>query len=177
MPTQQLPASLELIFTAYLDPDAIFAALLPALCEVLDCDRCFFYFRNPHTHEGTITHCYRRDPKWDDLTSPDWKPEGNIIDIDPLFAIAFKTPESVYVDDIETAGPEVVNLEFEQQDYKHRALIHTPIYHDGLMYGILEPCVFDHPRVWTESDRQIIDLLQEKLGPLAVDYLHSLNKL
>ena len=177
MTIEQLPASLELIFTAYEDADAIFAALLPALCEVLDCDRCFLYFRNPHTKVGTITHCYRRDPKWDDLTSEDWKPEGNIAEIDPLFAIAFQTPESVYVDDIETAGPDVVNLEFEREGYKHRALIHTPIYHDGLMYGILEPCVFEHPRVWTESDRQIISLLQEKLGPLAVDYLNSIGKL
>lgn len=93
---------------------------------------------------------------------------------DPLMAIAFRTPEAVFVEDIETAGAEVLNLDYEREGFGHRALIHAPIYYDGELYGILEPCVFGQPRAWTERDRQITALVQEKVGNLIPDLLPDL---
>lgn len=166
-----LPVQLETLFASMQEPDAIFTALMPALCEALHCDRCFLYLRKPETHQGRVTHCYRTDPKWADLTDVDWIDEGNVAEIDPLMEIAFRTDETVYVDDVETASPDVINLAYEQEFFKHRALIHVPIYHDGKLYAIVEPCVFDQPRHWTESDRAIVAELQTRLPPLVIRYL------
>lgn len=48
----------------------------------------------------------------------------------------------MFVDDVETAGAEVVNLPYEREVFGHRTLIHAPVYQNGQLYGILEPCVF-----------------------------------
>jgi len=171
-----LPAPLEAVFNNPSEPDSLLPAVMAALCEVLRCDRCFLYLRNPQSAMGAITHCYRQDPKWDDLTSPGWSSEGEVATIDPLFATALRTEVPVYVDDVDTAGPEVLNAEFERQDFKHRALIHAPIYCNGQMRGILEPCVFDHPRQWTEGDRQVITQLQQRLSPIVMAYLQQIGQ-
>ena len=168
-----LPPQLETIFSTEKEPEALFTALMPALCEVLRCDRCFLYLRDPNTKQGRITHCYATSSEWEDMTRPDWEEEGEIAAKDPLMAIAFRTPEAVFVEDIETAGPAIVNLPFERDVYKHRALIHAPIYCQGQLCGILEPCVFNQPRVWTEGDRAVTALVQEKLAPAVNDYLNS----
>jgi hypothetical protein len=91
-------------------------------------------------------------------------------------AIAFRTPEAVFVDDIETAGPDVLDLDYEQQHFGHRALIHAPIYWQGKLYGILEPCVFDKPHHWTDADREITAWTQEKIAPLVVEYLRGVSR-
>lgn len=170
-----LPVQLETIFATMQEPDAIFAALMPALCETLECDRCFLYLRLPETNQGRITHCYRINPKWADLTDADWVDEGNIAEIDPLMEIAFRTPEAIYVDDIEAASREIINLEYEREFFKHRALIHAPVYQDGKLYAIVEPCVFDHPRQWTDSDRSVTAQIQTRIAPLVVSYLAELQ--
>ena len=36
---------------------------------------------------------------------------------DPLFAAALRTEPSIFVEDVETASPEIVNLAFEQQTF------------------------------------------------------------
>jgi GAF domain-containing protein len=169
----ELPESLQAIFAENSDLDAVFAALMPALCEAWRCDRCFLYLRNPQTGQGRITHCWGTSPEWADLSGSDWLEEGDIASKDPLMAIAFRTAEPVFVEDIETAGPEIINLDYERDVFQHRALIHAPLYHEGLMYGILEPCVFKQPRVWTEGDRRITTEIQAKLSPLAAAYLHK----
>lgn len=165
-----LPIAIEEIF-AQGTTDQICTDLMPALCQLLDCDRCFLYVRHPKTGQGRITHCYSRSPEYANLTGSGWIEEGDVAAKDPLMAIAFRTPEAVFVEDIETAGAEVVNLDYERDGFGHRALIHAPIYHDGEVYGILEPCVFGQPRDWTEGDRQITALVQEKLGNLILDLL------
>jgi GAF domain-containing protein len=168
--SESLPIEIKEIWGSAQNSDVLCAALMPLLCQVLDCDRCFLYVRNPQTAQGRITHCYSRSPEYPDLTGSTWIEEGDVTAKDPLMAIAFRTAEAVFVEDIETAG-EIVNLAYEQEGFGHRALIHAPIYQDGQLYGILEPCVFGHPRAWTESDRQITAFVQEKLGCLIQDLL------
>jgi GAF domain-containing protein len=151
--------------------DAALRDLMPALCEVLDCDRCFLYVRNPDTATGQITHCYSRSPECPDLTGSRSIESADITQKDPLMALAFCTPDAVFVDDIETASSDVVNLQYEQEEFGHRALIHAPIYWQDKLYGILEPCLFAQPRVWTAADRAVIAWTQEQLAPLVIEYL------
>jgi GAF domain-containing protein len=167
----QLPSVLETIFETGQEPNAIFEALMPALGETLTCDRCFLLLRDPQNKIQKVTHCWRDSPRWPDLTGLIWSEEAELAQKDPLMAIAYRTPEAVFVEDIETAGPRIVNLTYEQEEFGHRALIHAPIYHAGRLFGILEPCVFKTPRVWTKNDRQVTALVQKKLGPLAEAYV------
>lgn len=168
---ENVQSKIKAIFTANQEADAVFTALMPALCNAMKCDRCFLYIRHPPTQQGCITHCYSRNPDFPNLAGANWIEEGDIAAKDPLMAIAFRTPEAVFVDDIETAGVEVVNLLYEQQVFGHRALIHAPVYQNGHLYGVLEPCVFEHPRVWTKSDRSLTAFVQDRLGSLVVSYL------
>jgi len=50
-------------------------------------------------------------------------------------------------------------------------LIHAHLCDDGLLWGVLQPCIFDRPRVWTDFDRQVIAAVTEKISPLAVAYV------
>lgn len=164
------------LFDQTTDLERLFQSLMPALCQVLDCDRCFLYLRDPDSHQGQITHCYGRSPEFADLTGSTTIEADNIETIDPLMAIAFQTSEPVFVEDIETAGAEVVNLAYEREAFGHRALIHAPLYWQGKLYGILEPCVFGTPRIWTDQDRAVTVWVQEKLSPLVVSYLEERSR-
>lgn len=73
---------------------------------------------------------------------------------------------------METAGPEILNLEFEK-DFGHRALIHAPVYDEGELFGILEPCTFGEPHPWTEADRSLTAAVQAQLGPVAAAWLQT----
>ncbi len=169
---QKLPESLESILANTSDPNAVFSALLPVLCDVLQCDRCFLYLRNPDTSMGHTPYCWRRNPTVPDVTSEEIKVEPTSLrEEDPLFAAALDAKPSVYVEDVETAEPAVVNLEFEQKSFGHRALIHAHLRQDGMTWGILQPCVFGQPRVWTEFDHDIMTQLEQRITPIAVEYV------
>lgn len=174
MSEQALPDVLETILATSSESDAVFSALLPALCEVLQCDRCFLYLRNPHTSIGRTPYCWLRSPQYPDVSTTEWvKEPESLPKEDPLFAAALRTDPSVFVEDVETADPSVVNKSFEQREFGHRALVHAHLCQDGHMWGILQPCVFGQPRVWTEEEHSIITALTEKLAPLAVAYVQS----
>ncbi len=154
------------------DPDAVFSALLPVLCDVLQCDRCFLYLRNPYTNTGHTPYCWRRNPTVPDVTSEEIKVEPDSLrQEDPLFAAALDAKPSIYIEDVETADPSVVNLEFEQKSFGHRALIHAHLRQDGVTWGILQPCVFSQPRIWTEFDHSVMTQLEQKITPIAVAYV------
>ena len=63
-----LPEVLENVFVAYIKPEDVFAALLPAVCEVLQTDRCFLHLRNPHTRMYQNL-CWRRSPQFPDTST------------------------------------------------------------------------------------------------------------
>ena len=168
----QIPPVLDKIFSEDSTPDAVFSALLPALGEVLQCDRIFLYLRDPHTSIGKVPYCWRRTQEYPNILDADWKKEPESLPKeDPLFAAALHTKPSVFVEDVETANPEVVNKAFEQKEFGHRALVHAHLCKDNLLWGILQPCVFGQPRVWTPEDRSIMTTVTEKLTPLAVAYI------
>ena len=174
MNNRSLTEILDKISVADSEPDAVFTALLPALGEALQCDRCFLYLHSPDTGRGKVAYCWRRSSEYPDVTEYGWKQEPESLpDEDPLFAAALRTEPSVFVEDVETASPEVVNKAFEQKTFGHRALIHAHLCEDGKMWGILQPCVFGQPRVWTDEDRAIIATVTEKIAPLAVAYVQA----
>lgn len=169
-----LPKTIQDILEKHNEPNAIFNGLLPALGEVLQCDRCFLYLRNPELKVGKITHCWRRSPEIPNPMKPDWEPEPESLpEEDPQFAAALRKDPSIYVEDVETANPEVVNREFERKHFGHQALIHSHLVWNNQLWGILQPCIFGNKREWTALDRAIITELENKLPPLAAAYVQA----
>lgn len=153
-------------------PAEVFEALLPVLGERLVCDRIFLYLRSPHQRLGRVPFCWRRHPHIPQIYDLDWEPEPATLEVeDPLFAAALRTEPSVFVEDVETANPAVVNRAFEAQTFGHRALIHAHLSWDGRLWGILQPAVFGQPRVWSQADRALIDATLAQITPLAVEYV------
>jgi GAF domain-containing protein len=167
-----LPEVLENVFVAYSKPEDVFAALLPAVCEVLQTDRCFLHLRNPHTRMYQNL-CWRRSPQFLDTSTNGWEPEIEWERVDPMFAAALRTDSSIFVEDVERASPEVLNINFERKYLGHRAFIHAHLCQDGLLWAILQPCIFGHPRVWDKFDRYVIHQVLEKLKPFAISYVKN----
>lgn len=164
--------TVDTVFTQYREPESLFSALLPALGEVLQVDRCFLHVRNPTTRMHRV-FCWRRSPEMPDVSTAGWEQEQEWEKEDPMFAAALRTAPPIFVEDVETASPEVLNLEFEQTYLKHRSLVHAHLCQDGQLWGILQPCLFDSPRVWTDVDRDVITSVIDKLTPIVVDYVKS----
>jgi GAF domain-containing protein len=174
MTEHNLPPNIDKIFDDNSTPEAVFSALLPTLGEMLQCDRIFLYLRDPHTRLGKVPYYWLRTPEYPKIFDSTWNKEPESLPKeDPLFAAALRTDPSIFVEDVETADPSVVNKSFEQREFGHRALVHAHLCQDGHMWGILQPCVFGQPRVWTEEEHSIITALTEKLAPLAVAYVQS----
>jgi GAF domain-containing protein len=156
--------------------ESAFAMLLPVLGDLLGCDRCFLYLRNPDTKLGKVTHCWRRSDRIPNLIDLDWKPEPeSLVQEDPMFAAAVRAEPSIFVDDVETASLQVLNRSFEEQNFGHRALIHAHLRQDNELWGIFQPCLFDQSRTWTTDDRTLITEVEQKLTPLAIAYVKSMT--
>lgn len=167
---------LETLLKHEQDPETLFAELLPVLGEALQCDRCFLYLRNPQTQMGRVPYCWRRNDQIPEVFDPDWKPEpDSLADEDPMFAAALRTEPSIFVEDVETASSDVLNREFERENFGHRALIHAHLRQDGQLWGVLQPCVFGRSRIWTAADRAAIAEVEKILTPLAIAYIKAVN--
>jgi GAF domain-containing protein len=166
-----LPPEIEAAFE-HDDAQEVFDALMPVLCDALSADRCFLYLRDPTTARGGTVACWSPESRWPDVRGP-FEPESDDhFTIDPMMGIASRDPVALFIADVETAGPEILNLEYER-DFGHRALIHAPVYDEGELIGILEPCTFGDPHPWTEADRTLTAAVQERLGPVAGAWLRA----
>lgn len=165
------PESLEQLFTHNRDPQILFTAILPALCDVLQTDRCFLLVRDPATrmHQN---FCWRRSPDLPDTSTNGWELEEEWEREDPMFAAALRTDPSIFVEDIETTSANVLNVEFER-NMGHRALVHAHIAQDQQLWGILQPAVFGRPKPWSEFDRALILQTVEKLRPIVIAYVQQ----
>jgi len=174
-PPVDLPDSITTILQDNQAPDAVFTALMPAVVDILQCDRCFLFIRDPQRQRTRITHGYSRASRWPTMVQSDWSQESPDLNAnDPLTLSAYESPEAHFIEDIETAPPGTLDINLERSVFGHRALIHAPIYHDEEFYGVLEPCVFDAPRQWTEGDRTLIQGLQQVLGTWVFRYLQQI---
>ncbi|MBW4552850.1 MAG: GAF domain-containing protein [Aphanocapsa sp. GSE-SYN-MK-11-07L] len=171
--TDQNPTSfLQQVLQTNDQPEVVFSELLPKLGEWLECDRCFLYVRHPSTKMGKVTDCWRRSSQFPDLKTTVWQQEpASLPQADPLFAAALQAKPSIFVEDVETADPEIVNREFEQANFGHRALIHAHLVQAGNLWGVLQPCVFGQPRIWSKTDRKIILELEQLMTPFVISYV------
>ncbi|MBF2002576.1 MAG: GAF domain-containing protein [Synechococcales cyanobacterium M58_A2018_015] len=176
MSNRSLLLPLQSILANPMEPSLFFPTLLPVLGELLQCDRCFLYLRNPNRQIGKVTHCWRRTPDFPDLTESDWQPEPAEWQEDPLFVASVRAVPSIYIEDVETASPEVVNREFERRYYGHRALVHAHLCSGGQLWGVLQPCMFGQPRVWSEFDRSVITQVTARITPLAIEYVQAMTE-
>jgi GAF domain-containing protein len=154
-------------------PKNILVELVTTVANTLKVDRCFLYVRDPQARLGQIACCYCRNPQVPELSINQWRMESELEAKDPLFAAALNCQASVYVEDVETASPDVVNREYEAQEFGHRALIHAHICEAGKLWGILQPCVFEQPRQWTTADRQLIEKMVVQMLPLVQQYVQK----
>lgn len=148
--------------------------LLAALGQRLRCDRIFLYLRSPRSTLGRVPFCWRARPSVPLVYDPGWKPEyAALAKDDPMFAAALNARPSIFIEDVKTASPEVVNRDFERATFGHRALIHAHLCSGQKLWGILQACVFDAPREWSQSDRQLTEQAVSWLTPFALDYVSA----
>jgi GAF domain-containing protein len=174
----ELPAAIAQILTQARTPELLLSELIPAVGEYLECDRCFIYLRDPQTRWGGVPFCWRRNSNIPVIYNEHWQlePEGLAIE-DPMFAAALKAEPSIFVEDVQASDDRILNRQFEAENFGHRALIHAHLCHDGQLWGVLQPCVFDRPRHWTQLERATIDLLVAKVTASAVRYvLEKVNR-
>jgi GAF domain-containing protein len=146
--------------------------LMQAIAEYLKCDRCFLYLRNPYTRLGRVPFCWTRSDEIPTVYDEDWKPEPESLpDEDPMFAAALATKPSIFVEDVTNASSDVLNAEFERENFGHRALIHGHICFENHLWGVLQPCLMNQPRPWTEEERLMFTEIIERITPITVAYI------
>lgn len=133
-----------------------FKRVLSVLGQTLSCDRIFLYVRSPQHHIGRVSFCWRSRSDIPEIYNAQWIRESSeLVKQDPLFAAALRAEPTRFIEDINTADPEVVNAHFEAQNFGHRALVHAHL-QDAQLWGILQPCVFHQARHWSADDRAVI---------------------
>lgn len=153
-------------------PDETLNRVVETVGMTLNADRCFLYVRQPDQQRGRIAFQWRRDDSIPDVIQPDWQPDTtDLPQEDPLFRAAIELRPSVYVDDVETAGPDVLNQEFEQKTFGHRALIHAHIHSDEQLWGILQPSMFGQPRHWTGDEKAQVEAILPRLQPIIEQFV------
>ena len=164
--------NIEAILQSKAKPHKILSEVNMAIAIILQVDRCFLYVRDPKTRYGQAAFCYCRNPNFKDVSSDKWEQEqpDELEAKDPMFAAALNCQPSIYVEDVETADPQTLNRDFEAREFGHRALIHGHLCEDGKLWGIWQPCLFDHPRHWTAGDKQIMNAIANAT-PLVKQYV------
>ncbi|MEO0408435.1 MAG: GAF domain-containing protein [Cyanobacteria bacterium P01_A01_bin.135] len=155
-----------------MSPAQVMEAILPYLGQQLRCDRIFVYLRCPETRQGRVPFCWRHSSEIPLVYDPHWKPEPEGLgDEDPMFAAALALEPSIFVEDVETASPNVLNRKFEAENFGHRALVHAHLGIERQLWGVLQPSMFDRPRKWNAEDRALVQRAAAWLTPLAMEYV------
>jgi len=172
MTTTSLPEAIDRLLAQAQLPETTLNQIVEEVANALNADRCFLYVRQPDQHHGRIAFCWCRDETIPNVIQPDWQEDTtDLPEEDPLFRAAITLKPSVYVDDVETAGPDVLNREFEHKTFGHRALIHAHITWEGELWGILQPCLFGQPRHWTDDEKRQIEAILPKLQPVIEQFV------
>lgn len=155
-------------------PSEALGSALPVLGQQLSCDRIFLYLRHPDLNKGRVPFCWCDRADVSPIYDRTWKEEpASLADDDPMFAAALSAEPSIFIADVETASSDTLNRKFEHRTFGHRALVHAHLCRDQQLWGILQPEVFDHPRLWSSTDRHLINQAVSLLTPLAMDYVNQ----
>ena len=168
----QLPDAIDALLDKNATADKILTEAVRIVGETLRADRSFLYVRQPGQKRGRTAFCWRKDDTIPDAIQPDWQPDTtDLPQEDPLIRAGLNGQPSRYVDDVKTAMPDVLNQNFERKTFGHRALIHAHIQQDGQLWGILQPCIFGHPRHWTDDEKAGIEAILPKLQPVIAEFV------
>ncbi|GAB3893371.1 hypothetical protein GCM10028803_07420 [Larkinella knui] len=173
IPLHALSATIDELVTSGQNPAEILNQVVQVVGTALDADRCFLYVRQPDRGRGRTAFCWRKNETIPDKNTiqPNWQADtGALAAEDPLIRAALAMKPSVYVDDVDTAGPDVLNRQFERETFGHRALVHAHIQRDNKLWGILQPCLFGNPRHWTAEEKAQIEAILPQLQPVIAAY-------
>lgn len=171
-----LSAQIDELVRAGDSPADTLRQVVESVGKALNADRCFLYVRQPDQGRGRTAFCWRKNEDVPDKNTvqPNWQADTDeLLAEDPLIRAGLAMKPSVYVDDVETAGPEVLNRQFERETFGHRALIHAHIQRDNKLWGILQPCMFGSPRHWTDEEKSQIEAILPCLQPVIEAYVAS----
>ena len=173
---ESLASAIDALLSNQLDPADTLNQVVQIVGTALNADRCFLYVRQPDQSRGRTAFCWRKNDQipTKNTIQPDWQLDTTDLPAeDPLIRAGLAMKPSVYVDDVETATPDVLNQAFERETFGHRALIHAHIQQDNQLWGILQPCVFGQPRHWTDDEKAQIETILPRLQPVIAAYVKS----
>ena len=176
IPIQTLSTTIDELLVAGLSPAETLDEVVRCVGTALNADRCFLYVRQPDQERGRTAFCWRKNEDIPDKNTiqPNWQPDTDTLPAeDPLIRAGLAMKPSVYIDDVETAGSDVLNRDFERKTFGHRALIHAHIQQDNKLWGILQPCLFGNPRHWTDEEKAQIEVILPRLQPVIEAYVTS----
>ncbi len=168
-----IPRALAALLDDDADPDDVLGRFVEAYAKAIGADRCVLFLYRPERRLCCRTHAWHARPEWAlPRFASGWTPlPEDLADQDPMYALALVDPDAVYIDDIETADPTLVNAAHEREHFGHHSLIHAPLHDDGVLLGVLEPCTMAAPKVWTPLDKRITAWSQVHLLPVVKAYL------
>ena len=182
-----LPSPLDKTFADTDDLPVFFDRLMEGMVELLQCDLCYFYLRDPQRKEGQILHAHSVRSEIPNFKQAQKQTEDFYLSqTDPFFAAALNCEPAIFIEDLQTVG-KIKDKEFCQEKYpEQKALIQAHICMKNELWGILQASQFSRPRSWTEFDRSLISLVSDKIAPLvsiysqrkirdAVQYIHDGN--
>ena len=174
-----LPSPLDKTFANKQNLLHFFDNLVRDIAELLNCDRCYLYLRDPKLLLGQIMHCYCANSDLPHLRQKEPQTEPYYLaGQDPLFAAALAGEPHLYIDDIQ----ELIQKEkeanscgdFWQQNYDQQyALIQGHIFLDNKLWGILQVAQFKNHRPWSRFDRDLVSLVIDRITPLATVYVQK----
>ena len=117
-----LPSPLDKIFADPSDLSIFFDRLMVGLIQLLGCDRCYLYLRDPKFHFCQIPHCHCTRPEIPDLSQTEKNTESfYLTKSDPLLAAAFNCSSPIFIEDLEQvfAG---IDDQLEQSEKQNEAI-------------------------------------------------------
>lgn len=168
-----LPSPLDNIFANTNDLSKFFDRLMYGMVELLNCDRCYLYIRDPQSQIYKIPHCYRVHPEIPDLTQTQEDTESFYCsETDPLFAAALSCEPTIYIENVEQLIHDSKECFIWQRNYsEYKALMQAHISMSGELWGIIQAAHFNHPRPWTQFDRNLVLQIIDKITPLVTVYV------
>ena len=167
-----LPSPLNKIFANTEDLPVFFDNLMYGMVELLKCDRCYLYIRDPLLLECQIPHCYCIHPEIPNLIQAQKNTESFYrAATDPLFAAAIKGESAIYIENIEQLFQYSQDCHFWQQYSEQKSLLQGHIFIDGELWGIIQAAQFSHPRPWTKFDRKLTTQIINRITPLTTMYV------
>ena len=173
-----LPSPLDTIFADTENLSVFFERLTIGLVELLKCDRCYIYIRDPRFHSYQIPYCYCARPEVPNIVKPQTSTESHLLKADPLFAAALNCEPSIFIEDTsKTQDDRFFQLHFDegdsyskQQYLEPKAIVQAHICLGNELWGIIQASQFDRPRPWTKFDRSTISIVTDRITPLVSMY-------